>query len=181
MKTYASFALAFFFRPAGAALFGRLGDRVGRRPVLITVIVVMSAATTPIGVLPTCAAVGALAPWLLTLLHVVQGLSGGGELGGAVSMTTEFAPPGRRSLYGSCQSFTVALGLLGGAGVAALSATVLSESNSTSVEAGCRSADAAARPRRAVAPAAAPRDSDSPTPPSHPCSRAVPGSSSRKP
>ncbi|WP_406362133.1 MFS transporter [Streptomyces sp. NBC_00715] len=139
MKTYASFALAFFFRPVGAALFGRLGDRVGRRPVLITVIVVMSAATTPIGVLPTCAAVGALAPWLLTLLHVVQGLSGGGELGGAVSMTTEFAPPGRRSLYGSCQSFTVALGLLGGAGVAAPPATVLSETQLGSWPGGCRS------------------------------------------
>ncbi|MFE9811620.1 MFS transporter [Streptomyces sp. NPDC005227] len=126
-KTYASFALAFFFRPVGAALFGRLGDRVGRRPVLITVIVVMSAATTLIGVLPTYATVGALAPWLLTLLRVVQGLSAGGEFGGAVSVMTEFAPPGRRGLYGSWQSFTVALGLLGGAGVAALLATVLSE------------------------------------------------------
>ncbi|MFD9491381.1 MFS transporter [Streptomyces sp. NPDC060005] len=127
VKTYAPFALAFFFRPVGAAVFGRLGDRVGRRPGLITVIVVMSPANTLNGVFRTCATVGALAPWLLTLLRVIQGLSRGGELGGTVSMTTEFAPPGRRSLYGSCQSFTVALGLLGGAGVAAPPATVLSE------------------------------------------------------
>ncbi|MFD5073530.1 MFS transporter [Streptomyces sp. NPDC058371] len=127
VKTYASFALAFFFRPVGAALFGRLGDRIGRRPVLVAVIVLMTAATTLIGVLPTYATAGALAPWLLTFLRVLQGLSAGGEFGGAVSVMTEFAPPGRRGLYGSWQSFTVALGLLGGAGVAALLATVLSE------------------------------------------------------
>lgn len=127
VRTYASFALAFFFRPVGAALFGRLGDRIGRRPVLILVIALMTGATTLIGVLPTYATVGALAPWLLTFLRVVQGLSAGGEFGGAVSVMTEFAPPGRRGLYGSWQSFTVALGLLGGAGVAALLATVLTE------------------------------------------------------
>ncbi|MFE4578643.1 MFS transporter [Streptomyces chartreusis] len=127
VRTYASFALAFFFRPVGAALFGRLGDRIGRRPVLILVITLMTVATTLIGALPTYATVGALAPWLLTFLRVLQGLSAGGEFGGAVSVMTEFAPPGRRGLYGSWQSFTVALGLLGGAGVAALLATALTE------------------------------------------------------
>jgi MFS family permease len=127
VKTYASFALAFFFRPVGAAVFGRLGDRIGRRPVLILVITLMTGATTLIGVLPTYDTVGALAPWLLTFLRVLQGLSAGGEFGGAVSVMTEFAPPGRRGLYGSWQSFTVALGLLGGAGAAALLATVLAE------------------------------------------------------
>ncbi|WP_033281699.1 MFS transporter [Streptomyces sp. NRRL F-525] len=125
VRTYASFALAFFFRPVGAALFGRLGDRVGRRPVLILVIALMTGATALIGVLPTYATAGALAPWLLTFLRVLQGLSAGGEFGGAVSVLTEFAPPGRRGLYGAWQSFTVALGLLGGAGVAALLATML--------------------------------------------------------
>lgn len=127
VKTYASFALAFFFRPIGAAFFGRLGDRMGRRPTLIIVILMMTGATTLIGVLPTYATVGAAAPWLLTLLRIVQGLSAGGEFGGAVSIMTEFAPPGRRGLYGSWQSFTVALGLLAGAGIAAVLATVLSE------------------------------------------------------
>ncbi|MGW7402266.1 MFS transporter [Streptomyces sp. NPDC054833] len=127
VKAYASFALAFFFRPVGAALFGRLGDRIGRRPVLILVVALMTGATTLIGALPTYATAGALAPWLLTLLRVVQGLSAGGEFGGAVSAMTEFAPPGRRGLYGAWQSFTVALGLLGGAGAAVGLATVLTE------------------------------------------------------
>lgn len=128
IKTYASFALAFFFRPVGAALFGRLGDRIGRRPTLILVICLMTGATTLIGVLPTYATIGAAAPWLLTLLRILQGLSAGGEFGGAVSIMTEFAPPGRRGRYGAWQSFTVALGLLAGAGVAALLATVLTAS-----------------------------------------------------
>ncbi|WP_354671262.1 MFS transporter [Streptomyces sp. S.PB5] len=127
VRTYASFALAFFFRPVGAALFGRLGDRMGRRPVLILVIALMTGATTLIGALPTYDQAGALAPWLLTFLRVLQGLSAGGEFGGAVSVMTEFAPPGRRGLYGAWQSFTVALGLLAGAGAAALLATVLTE------------------------------------------------------
>ncbi|TXJ86831.1 MFS transporter [Streptomyces lavendulae] len=125
VRTYASFALAFFFRPLGAVLFGRLGDRYGRRPVLIGVVTLMSAATALIGALPTYGAVGALAPWLLTLLRIVQGLAAGGEFGGAVAVLTEFAPPGRRGLYGAWQSFTVALGLLGGAGVTAVTAAVL--------------------------------------------------------
>ncbi|AWZ08735.1 MFS transporter [Streptomyces sp. ICC4] len=125
VKTYASFALAFFFRPVGAALFGRLGDRIGRRPTLILVVCLMTGATTLIGALPTYASIGAAAPWLLTLLRIVQGLSAGGEFGGAVSIMTESAPPGRRGRYGAWQSFTVSLGLLAGAGAAALLATVL--------------------------------------------------------
>src|SRR5206468_2607206 len=96
-------------------------------PVLILVIVLMTVATTLIGALPTYAMVGALAPWLLTFLRMLQGLSAGGEFGGAVAVMTEFAPPGRRGLYGSWQSFTVALGLLGGAGVAALLGSLLTE------------------------------------------------------
>ena len=125
VKTYASFALAFFFRPVGAALFGRVGDRIGRRPTLILVLVLMAGATTIIGVLPTRDSVGALAPALLTLVRVLQGLSAGGEFGGAVAIMTEFAPVGRRGLYGSLQSLTVALGLLVGAALAALLSIVL--------------------------------------------------------
>ncbi len=119
--------MAFFFRPVGAALFGRVGDRFGRRPTLILVLLLMTVSTTLIGVLPTYATIGAAAPWLLTLLRILQGLSAGGEFGGAVSVMTEFAPPGRRGLYGAWQSFTVGVGLLAGAGMAALLATVMSQ------------------------------------------------------
>jgi MFS family permease len=127
IKTYASFALAFFFRPIGAAIFGRVGDRIGRRPTLILVLLLMTLSTTLIGLLPTYASVGAAAPWLLTLVRALQGLSAGGEFGGAVSIMTEFAPRTKRGLYGAWQSFTVALGLLAGAGLAAILATTLSK------------------------------------------------------
>lgn len=132
IKTYASFALAFFFRPVGAALFGRIGDRIGRRPTLVLVLLMMSGATTVIGLLPTYASIGIGAPLLLTLIRVVQGLSAGGEFGGAVSVMTEFAPVGRRGVFGAWQSFTVAAGLLFGAAVSAVLALTLSTAQLTS-------------------------------------------------
>jgi MFS family permease len=129
IAAYASFAISFFFRPVGAALFGRIGDRIGRKPTLIIVLLTMSVATALIGVLPTYESIGVAAPILLTLVRIAQGLSAGGEFGGAVSVMTEFAPPGKRGLYGAWQSFTVALGLLAGAGTTALLASVLSEAD----------------------------------------------------
>ncbi|WP_297196507.1 MFS transporter [uncultured Pluralibacter sp.] len=124
--TYASFAIAFFFRPLGAILFGRLGDRIGRKPTLVLVLVLMTLATAAIGLVPIYASIGVAAPLLLTGLRILQGLFAGGEYGGAVSLMTEFAPRGRRGLYGAWQSFTVALGLLAGAGVVALLSALLS-------------------------------------------------------
>lgn len=124
--TYASFAIAFFFRPLGAIIFGRIGDRTGRKPTLIAVLLLMTLATTLIGLVPTSATLGIAAPLILTGLRILQGLFAGGEYGGAVSLMTEFAPPGKRGLYGAWQSFTVALGLLAGAGVVALLSGLLS-------------------------------------------------------
>ncbi|MFK0291929.1 MFS transporter [Streptomyces sp. NPDC090442] len=132
VKTYASFALAFFFRPVGAFLLGRAGDRFGRRPVLLAAVTTMSCATALIGVLPTYAMVGAAAPWLLTALRIVQGLSAGGEFGGAVALMTESAPPGKRGRYGAWQSLTVAFGLLAGAAAATLVTTLLTTPHVTS-------------------------------------------------
>jgi len=123
--TYAAFALAFFCRPLGAILFGRIGDRIGRKPTLIAVLIMMTLATAAIGLMPTYATLGVAAPLLLTLLRMLQGLFAGGEFGGAVALMTEFAPRGKRGSYGAWQSFTVALGLLAGAGVVALLATLL--------------------------------------------------------
>ncbi|ARF49858.1 MFS transporter [Pantoea stewartii] len=110
--TWASFAIAFFFRPLGALVFGRLGDRLGRKPVLITVLILMTLATTAIGLIPTYATAGILAPVLLTALRILQGLFAGGEYGGAVALMTEFAPRGQRGRYGAWQSLTVAFGLV---------------------------------------------------------------------
>ena len=124
--TYASFAIAFFFRPLGAIIFGRIGDRIGRKPTLIIVLVMMTLATTAIGLVPVYASIGIAAPLMLTGLRILQGLFAGGEYGGAVSLMTEFAPRGKRGLYGAWQSFTVALGLLAGAGIVALISVVLS-------------------------------------------------------
>lgn len=126
IMTYASFAVAFFFRPLGAVVFGRIGDRIGRRPALILVLVLMTLATTAIGIVPAYASIGIAAPLILTGLRILQGLFAGGEYGGAVSLMTEFAPKGKRGLYGAWQSFTVALGLLAGAGMVALMSALLS-------------------------------------------------------
>lgn len=124
--TYAAFAVAFFFRPLGAVVFGRMGDRIGRKPTLVIVLVLMTLATAAIGLVPVYASIGVAAPLLITLLRILQGLFAGGEYGGAVSLMTEFAPKGKRGLYGAWQSLTVALGLLAGAGVVALLSALLS-------------------------------------------------------
>lgn len=123
--TYAAFALAFFCRPIGAMIFGRIGDRIGRKPTLIAVLLLMTLTTFLIGLMPTYASIGVAAPLILTLLRMLQGLFAGGEFGGAVALMTEFAPTGKRGRYGAWQSFTVALGLLAGAGLVALLSALL--------------------------------------------------------
>jgi len=127
LLTYASFALAFFCRPVGAIIFGRIGDRIGRKPTLIAVVLLMTLATAIIGLLPTYAQIGVAAPLLLTLMRMFQGLFAGGEFGGAVSLMTEFAPKGKRGFYGAWQSFTVSLGLLTGVALVALLVQTLPE------------------------------------------------------
>ncbi|GAB2737633.1 MFS transporter [Salinifilum aidingensis] len=112
ISTFAVFGVAFVLRPLGALTFGHLGDRMGRRGILAAVIVGMSAATFVIGALPTYDSVGVLAPALLLSARVVQGFSAGGEFGGATAFMVEYAPEGRRALYGSWQFFTQFLGAL---------------------------------------------------------------------
>ena len=111
--------ISFLFRPLGAVLAGHFGDKIGRRPMLVLTLLLMGLATTLVGFLPTYEQVGWLAPILLILLRVLQGISAGGEWGGAVLMAIEHAPKGRRGLFGSFVQAGVPLGMLLATGVLA--------------------------------------------------------------
>jgi metabolite-proton symporter len=100
LQSLATFAIAFFARPVGSAVFGHFGDRVGRKATLVAALLTMGISTVVIGLLPTYAAIGTLAPLLLALCRFGQGLGLGGEWGGAVLLATENAPPGKRAWYG---------------------------------------------------------------------------------
>lgn len=100
LQSLATFALAFFARPVGSALFGHFGDRIGRKATLVAALLTMGLSTVAIGLLPTYQSIGVLAPLLLALCRFGQGLGLGGEWGGAVLLATENAPPGKEALYG---------------------------------------------------------------------------------
>ena len=101
LQTFAVFAVSFALRPIGGMIFGRMGDRVGRKRVLALTVLLMSAATAAIGLLPGYASIGIWATVLLTLARCLQGLSAGGEYAGAVTYVIEHAPNGERSRYSS--------------------------------------------------------------------------------
>lgn len=100
LQSLATFAIAFFARPVGSAVFGHFGDRVGRKATLVAALLTMGISTVVIGLLPTYATIGTWAPALLALCRFGQGLGLGGEWGGAVLLATENAPPGKRAWYG---------------------------------------------------------------------------------
>jgi MFS family permease len=99
--SFATFGVGFFARPFGGFFFGHLGDRLGRRRALITTLLLMGLSTAAIGLLPTYPQIGIWAPILLVFLRICQGISVGGEWGGAVLMAGEHAPAGRRTWYAS--------------------------------------------------------------------------------
>lgn len=106
-----SFALAFGVRPLGAIIFSHLGDKYGRKSILIVTLSIMGVATVGIGCVPTYATIGVAAPILLISLRLLQGLALGGEWGGGLLMAVEYSPPKRRGLYGSVVQIGVPLGL----------------------------------------------------------------------
>lgn len=112
LQSLATFALAFFARPVGAALFGHFGDRIGRKATLVAALMTMGCATVIIGLLPTYSSIGILAPVLLAILRFAQGLGLGGEWGGAVLLATENAPPGKKAWYGMFPQLGAPIGFL---------------------------------------------------------------------
>lgn len=127
LNTFAIFGVSFVVRPLGALIVGSYGDRLGRRGTLAVVILLMSGATFLIGAAPTYAQVGVLAPIILALARALQGFSAGGEFGGATSFMVEYAPEGRRGLYGSWQAFTQGLALAVGATLGVVLSSALPE------------------------------------------------------
>jgi metabolite-proton symporter len=117
LQSLATFALAFFARPVGSAVFGHFGDRIGRKATLVAALLTMGISTVAIGLLPTYASIGMLAPLLLALCRFGQGFGLGGEWGGAVLLATENAPPGKRAWYGMFPQLGAPIGFLGSGGV----------------------------------------------------------------
>lgn len=122
--SYFTIGLSFLFRPLGAFLAGHFGDRYGRRVVLMITLFGMGIATTLIGVLPTYESIGIAAPLLLILLRIIQGISAGGEWGGAVLLSVEHAPTDKRGFFGSFPQMGVPAGLLLSSGVLALMSNI---------------------------------------------------------
>jgi metabolite-proton symporter len=105
VASFATFAVAFIARPLGSLIFGHIGDRIGRKRTLVTTLLLMGISTFAIGLLPGAGTIGALAPVLLVLLRLLQGIGLGGEWAGAALLVAEYAPPGKRGRYGMFPQF----------------------------------------------------------------------------
>ncbi len=132
LAAFATFGVGFAARPVGGIVFGHFGDRVGRKSMLVISLLIMGLATAAIGLLPTYASIGVAAPVLLVVLRLAQGLGVGGEWGGAVLMSVEHAPKGKRGLYGSFPQMGVPAGLFGATVIFALMQALTNEAQFTS-------------------------------------------------
>jgi metabolite-proton symporter len=117
LQSFATFSIAFFARPIGAMIFGHFGDRVGRKATLVAALMTMGLSTVVIGLLPGYDSIGVLAPLLLALCRLGQGLGLGGEWGGAVLLATENAPEGKRSWYAMFPQLGAPIGFILSAGL----------------------------------------------------------------
>ncbi|MBT2878887.1 MHS family MFS transporter [Streptomyces sp. McG5] len=112
LAAFATFAVGFLARPVGGIVAGQLGDKKGRKPMLVLALTVMGLATTGIGLLPTYETIGVAAPILLVLLRIAQGVAVGAQWGGAMLLATEYAPEGKRGIYGSVVQLGVPIGVV---------------------------------------------------------------------
>ncbi|MEV7393642.1 MULTISPECIES: MFS transporter [unclassified Streptomyces] len=127
LAAFGTFGVGFVARPLGSVLFGHIGDRRGRRPVLVASLLLTGASTVAVGCVPTYGTLGVAAPVLLLVLRFLQGLGLGGEWGGAVLLTAEHAPPGRRALWSSFPQIGPAVGFLLANGVMLVLSASLSD------------------------------------------------------
>ncbi|MFK4144219.1 MFS transporter [Streptomyces sp. NPDC004065] len=127
LAAFSTYAVAFVARPLGSVLFGHFGDRVGRKSVLVTSLLLMGLSTAAVGFLPTYGMWGAGAPALLVLLRFLQGIGLGGEWGGAALLAVEHAPSGRRGRYAAYPQLGPSVGFLGATGVFLLLSTTVSD------------------------------------------------------
>src|SRR5262245_31883570 len=129
MLAYGTFAAGFLIRPFGGLLFGHFGDRIGRKPLLVLTLMIMGTATCLIGLLPTYDTIGIWAPILVLALRLIQGIALGGEWGGAVLMSYEFAKPEERAYYASFPQIGLAVGLCLSTGVVTFLSYILSNAD----------------------------------------------------
>ena len=127
LSALALFGAGFFFRPVGALIFGRIGDRVGRKGAFLITVSMMGAATFAIGLLPTYSQAGPLAPILLILMRIIQGTALGGEYGGAAIYVAEHAPANRRGFMTGWVQAAAAFGLIGALSVILLTRTLMGD------------------------------------------------------
>ncbi|MEU1280471.1 MFS transporter [Streptomyces sp. NPDC005805] len=132
LAAFATFAVGFLARPVGGIIAGQLGDKHGRKPMLVLALTLMGVATAGIGLLPTYEQIGIAAPVLLVLFRIVQGLAVGAQWGGAMLMATEYAPEGKRGLYGSLVQLGVPIGVVTANSVFLLAGSLTSEAAFTS-------------------------------------------------
>jgi len=127
MLAYTVYAVGFVTRPVGGLLFGHFGDRIGRKPLLVLTLLIMGVSTFLIGLIPTYAQIGVAAPLLLLFLRLMQGIGLGGEWGGAVIMSFEYAPREKRGLFACFPQMGLAIGLSLATGMVALLTYSLSD------------------------------------------------------
>lgn len=127
LLAYATFAVGFISRPLGGIVFGHFGDKIGRKSMLVITLMIMGIATVLIGVVPTYQQIGIWAPICLLLLRILQGIGLGGEWGGAVLMTFEYASPSERGFYASLPQIGMSIGMGLSSGVIAILSYMLTD------------------------------------------------------